>query len=558
MRWWPRKKVYIDNLPKTHDVRFAVLFMVGLVAVFGALYGVGHLVAGNTVPRGTTVSDVDIGTLTRGEAETTLREELVPRLERPITLESPRGSFRIDPQETGLTLDVEATVEDAMAGGDWDPRHMLQVVFGGNEIEPVVHLDEAEFRAQMDPIVQQVRIPATDSRVLFTGGRPQVRFGNVGSTVDLERLRMLLTEALHDNERTVRLPMRPVEPHITSEEAEAFVKAVAVPAATQPVQLTARGSDLVVEPAGFAAAFVAAETPEGLRLDIDPAAAYALGAPARRQLPGQPTDAGVVLRNGRPVVVPGRPGYRITPQAWAAGVLDAAQRRPGRRAAVLTVEPAPPAFTTEEARAMRIRGRVASFAVSFPASLDAGSVAAAVRRLDGAVLRPGARLSFLARVRPAGQAAASTVVATATYNTALLAGLEVLERFGVPRVTGYLPLGREALVGRPARDLVLENRMPYGVLLDATAQRTQGGGRVRVDAWSSRYWQVRLRESGRRDVTSPPPIRRSGPRCQPQRGTPGFTIDVTRLRQRGDQRRTDVFGSRYVPVRGVVCRGPGS
>jgi vancomycin resistance protein YoaR len=149
------------------------------------------------------------------------------------------------------------------------------------------------------------------------------------------------------------------------------------------------------------------------------------------------------------------------------------------------------------------------------------------------------------------------VVATATYNTALLAGLEVLERFGPPRATDYLPLGREALVGWPGPDLMLENRMPYGVLLDARARRTPGGGQVRVDAWSSRYWQVTLRSSGRRDVTTPPPIRRSGPRCQPRPGTPGFTIDVTRLRQHGDQRRTDVFGSRYVPIRGVVCSGPG-
>ena len=83
VRWWPRRKVYLDNLPKTHDLRFAIFFMVGLVAVFGALYGVGYAVAGNTVPRGTTVSDVEIGTLSRGEAETTIRQELVPRLQRP-------------------------------------------------------------------------------------------------------------------------------------------------------------------------------------------------------------------------------------------------------------------------------------------------------------------------------------------------------------------------------------------------------------------------------------------------------------------------------------------
>jgi vancomycin resistance protein YoaR len=557
MRLWPRKKVYLDNLPKTHDLRFAVIFLVGLVAVFAALYGVGYWVAGNTVPRGTTVADVEIGTLTRGEAETTLRAELVPRLQRPITLQSPRGSFKIDPQQAGLVLDVEATVDEAMAGGDWDPRHMLQVVFGGDEIDPVVLVDKAELRAELEPIVQQVSTPASDSRISFPGGRPQVRYGNVGSTVDIRQLEVLLVQAIRDDERTVRLPMRPVQPDVTSEEADRFVRTVAAPATLQPVRLRARDAAVVVEPSGFAAALTAVDTPDGLRLGIDPATAYRLGSAERRQLPGQPTDATVVLRNDRPVVVPGRPGHRITPQAWADGVLAAAQRRPGRRVATVPVEPAPPAFTTEEAQAMRIRGRVGSFAVRFPAAVGPGAVERAARRLDGTVLRPGGRISYLARVQLTGDVPASTVVATATYNAALLAGLEVLERAAIPRVPDHLPQGREAWTVRPGHDLVLENRLPYGVLLQATAERTATGGVVRVVAWSSRYWQVTLRTSGRQDVTIPRPIRRLGPRCEPRAGTVGFSLDLTRVRARAEQRRTDVFSSRYAPIRGVVCGPPG-
>ena len=560
VRWWPRRKVYLDNLPKTHDLRFAIFFMVGLVAVFGALYGVGYAVAGNTVPRGTTVSDVEIGSLSRGEAETTLRQELVPRLQRLLVLESSRGAFRIDPQNAGVTLDVERTVDDAMAGGDWDPRHMLQVIFGGDDVDPVVDIDEAEFSAAMERVVRQVRVQPTSSKVLFAGGQPRVRYGTVGETVDLDRLADSIAEALRDDEQRVRLPMRPIQPRVTGEEADAFVKSVARPAAAQPVRLTARRGTVTLEPAAFVPALRAVATQEGLRLGIDAEAAYRLGAATRAQLPGQPVSARVVLGRNGPRVVPGQEGFRINREAWAAGVLEAVLKRQGRRTATLEVVSAPPGFTAADARALNIRSRVATAIVRFPSSVRPGQVARAARQLDQSVIRPGDEWSFLRRVKVAGQPMATSLVATATYNAALLTGLDVTQRSAMPRPPDYLIRGREALALRPRNDLLLRNSSPYGVLLHAEVEPTRGGAMVRVELWSTRYWKVALRSSDRYQLTFAPPERRSGDQCRPRAGRPGFSLDLTRVRTHGDDRRVDVHTSRYAPERGVVCgppRGPG-
>ena len=58
MRLWPRRKVYVDNLPKTHDLRFMLVFVVGLAVIFGSLYAVGYAVAGDKLPNGTRVDVV--------------------------------------------------------------------------------------------------------------------------------------------------------------------------------------------------------------------------------------------------------------------------------------------------------------------------------------------------------------------------------------------------------------------------------------------------------------------------------------------------------------------
>jgi vancomycin resistance protein YoaR len=395
---------------------------------------------------------------------------------------------------------------------------MLQVIFGGDEIDPVVDIDETEFDAAMQRVVRQVTVAPTSSKVLFSGGRPHVRYGTVGETVDLESLQENIAESLRDDERRVRLPMR-------------------------------------LPPAAFVAALRAVETADGLRLGIDADAAFRLGASTRSQLPGQPVNARVVLGRNGPRVVQGSAGFRVTQDAWAAGVLEAALKRSGRRTATLQVVRADPAFTANDARAMQIRNRIATATIRFPASVKRSQVARAARQLDQAVLKPGAEWSFLRRVRVAGQPAATSLVASATYNAALHAGLDVTQRSAMSSPPDYHTRGREALALRPRDDLLLRNPSPYGVLLHAEVEPTRNGAQVRVEAWSTRYWKVTVRRSDRYQLTFAPPERRSGAQCQPRRGEPGYSLDLTRVRVRGDERRVDVQTSRYAPVRGVVCGG---
>jgi hypothetical protein len=558
MRFWPRKKVYLDNLPRTHDVRFGLLFLAGFVVLVGAIYAVGYVTAGNTVPRGTRVADVDIGSLSRGEARTTLEEELLPRLQQPITVTGRSERFVVDPQDAGITLDVHATVDDAMEGADWDPRHMLAVLLGGGDVDPVLQVDPDDFAEVTEPMVERVAVPPTNSSVTFVGGVPLVRYGSTGETVDLAALRTRLVEAITADEDVVRLPMKEVAPDVTSREADRFVADVAAPAVDGSVTLRAGSTNLVVPPEQFATALRADRDGQGLALGIDEAAAFQLGAASRAELPGQTRNARVVFEDTHPVVLPARPGVAISPPDWAASVLQAVQRP--RRSAQVRVHEAAPAFSTADAKALRITRRVAVQEVSFPASVGLADVVRAARQLDNAVIRPGASLSFLERVQLRERPAAARVVASATFDTALAAGLHVVERAASLHAVDYLPEGRDALVVRGRHDLVLENDGPYGVLLHVTVVPGFDGGTVRVAAWSSAYWDVSVRTSSQYDVVVPAVQEDAGPGCQPSEGQSGFSVDVTQARVGAAGQDEDIFTSSYAPVSEVVCvnsPGPG-
>ncbi|MEJ7690679.1 MAG: peptidoglycan binding domain-containing protein [Nocardioidaceae bacterium] len=180
MRLWPRRKVYVDDLPKTHDLRFATAFLLGFVVLVASLYGVGYFLAGDRLPAGTRVAGVDVGGMRAGEARTVLQSELVPRIGRPVKATVAGFEFELDPQESGLTLDIDATIDEALGGGPWDPRHMLQVVTGGGDVTPVVVVDAAEMRAALERIQRRVKRAPVDAKVTFPGGLPQVRYAEVG------------------------------------------------------------------------------------------------------------------------------------------------------------------------------------------------------------------------------------------------------------------------------------------------------------------------------------------------------------------------------------------
>jgi vancomycin resistance protein YoaR len=550
MRLWPRKQVYVDDLPRTHDLRFAGMFLVLFVTLLAALYAVGFFVAGDRLPRGTTVIGVDVGGMRRGEARTELQTELVPRLETPISVHALDRTFDVDPQLAGLTFNLEATLSDGLAGERWDPRHMLKVVMGGGPLAAIVDVDVDELDATLERIASKVERAPVNASVAFEGGKPIATTGVQGVALDYAGARDALVEALLEGDDEIDLPVDSVDPDITSDEASSFATKVAAPAVATSVRVRVADVVRTVSPRVFAPAVRAQVSAGELSLAVNAAVLALRSHDLLASLPHHPVNAGLTFRDGHPVVIPGREGVRVQRDDWAAAVLRAASKSGDSRVATAAVTPDPPHFSTAQARRLGVKERIASTQLRIPAALvsETRSLAA---RLDGALTRPDGTFSVAKRVGTTDSDAA-TVVATAAFDAAFRAGMSNIERTA-PRVqvAGSEP-GLDAL----GTGLAWRNGTPFGVYVRAIVTGSdRGAGELSVQLWSTTYWRVSVTSSGRYNVVEPAVERRGGRDCRPQTGSDGFDVDVSRtFSGAGSGQRVETVHSEYAVVDTVVCR----
>lgn len=558
MRLWPRRKVFVDDLPKTHDLRFATAFLIGFVVLVASLYGVGYFLAGDRLPAGTKVAGVDIGGMRSGEARTALQSELVPRIGRPVKATVAGLEFELDPQESGLTLDIDATIDEALGGGPWDPRHMLQVATGGGDVTPVVVVDPVEMRAALERIQRRVERAPVDAKVTFPGGLPQVRYAEVGRALSFGAAASRLRNALLSQDRAVSLPVEAVEPTISSTAASRFASNQAGQALSGPLRLRVNSTSTVTLPVSvFGPALRAVVHSGQLELNVDPDVLIARSSRVLSKLPSRAVSAKVVFRDGRPTIRPGRAGVSVTAQAWAAGVQRAYVKTGDRRSATVETVVDEPKFTTGQVRKLGIRSLVAAKAVTYTEGATAGDPTIVARQLNGIVLRPGDTLQFGRRVNWRGQPRAASLLASATYDAAFRSGMTVLKRTSSPFYSPQFTPGLDAVVRQRGEGLVLRNDGPYGVYVrsyvDSLRDRV---GTLHVELWSTPYVTVRLSSSGRSHVITPQPLVDDSAGCTPRAGAPGFDIDVTRtlMGGPGPARRVDRTHTRYSPLAAIVCR----
>ncbi len=472
MRLWPRKRVYVDDLPKTHDVRFGFVFLLLFVAVLGLLYVVGYFVAGDKVPARTSVAGVDIGGMTRAQAASLLEHKLASRTTTPVIVAGGQSVTQIEPRDAGLRINVQETLDQAMAGGNWDPRHMLRVLTGGGGVDPVVDSNRHTLIEALQPIAAKVARKPVDARMTFTTARPVLVAGQPGRQLDIDRTAARLQRALVDGRHRITLATRPVLPDITSTEVVSFIDGAVGEAMSGPITITAGGHRLTVQPNRFGPAFVARSVHHTLKLGINPDLLYARTHWRVQSLPDRPQEAQIVFRAGHPVVQPSHPG-RIIPKAeWARAVMQAATSP--SRTATATTQAAKPHFTTAAARSLDIRVRI-----SVGTAHGQPSFAAAIFRkahdLDGVLLRPRETFSLLDRLGRTREPRADSVLGSALYRAVKGAGLPV----GAASVSGS-----GVSVSPPGHDLTFTDDRGSGVYIRCVVRGSRFGPNVHVELWS--------------------------------------------------------------------------
>lgn len=577
----PKNQTSATQPREKAGAKVVLWLLLGLGVLFGGLYVAAHYVAGDKVPRNTTVSGVRIGGHPQDEAAERLRAGLADRVAREIPTTVDGEQVAVDPALAGLSVDYDASVAEAGGERSWDPVRLWNYFTGGDAFEAEVEVDETAYNTFLTGLDEQYGTAARDGAITFDGAEIRTRQARTGQALDPSDTLVALEEAfLEESPDPVALEMAEVAPAIDAGDVQEALDGFASPAVAAPVTLAFEGSQVKLFPADYTAAITLAPTDGELVATLD--AARLSEVVGGKVTQGAPVDASVALVDGTPQVVPAKPGVTFDPAELEAGFLAAAAAPQGERTLALSAQVAKPAFTTKDARALRVRERVSSFTTYFPyAEYRNVNIGRAAEIVDGTLLKPGETFSLNDTVGERTEANGFTKgfvindgilvqdlgggvsqMATTLFNAMFFAGLEDVEHKPHSFYIDRYPVGREATVAWGAVDLRFTNDTPYGVLIDTsfTDSTPSSSGAVTVTMYSTKYWDITTTTGQRYNLTEPKTRRINDLTCHPNEGYGGFDIDVVRyfrpVGENTETREDEVFTTTYIPSDTVICTNP--
>lgn len=563
----------LSELPR--PALFAGAAVLGLGGVYAGALSVG----GDTIAEGTTVHGVEIGGLTGAAARERLSQELAGELAAPVAVtvgpaSAAPATYRLDPAEAGLSLDVEATVDQAERPG-WLGR-----LFGeeGGALEPVVDVDDERARGELAELAERSGTELTEGAIAFEDGRVRVTEASSGSALDIGgSVTALRTAYLEDSAgaEPVELPVTAARPVTDAEDVARALAGFAEPAMSAPVVLTAAGGRIEISPEvlGDHLTMVpgagGALRPEldGEGLAADPAVAGAVAAASV-----EPVNA-TLGASGDQVVVEAEavPGSEVVGERLGDAVLPLLTESGDGRTGAAPVREVEPELTREKLPELGISEVMSSYTVTFDsAPYRVTNIGRAAELIDGSLVHPGQTWSFNDTVGERTEengfvegiiilddryqkasGGGVSAVATTMFNAVFFAGVKPVEYGAHSFYIERYPEGREATVAWGLLDNRFENDTDDSLYIAADATDTS----VTITFLGTRKYDEVLSETGaRRNVVEPATKELSGDSCVAQPSLEGFDITVDRVfRRGGEEVGRESFDTHYTPRDEVVC-----
>jgi vancomycin resistance protein YoaR len=564
--------------------RLIAIILAALLAAAALAWVAAYLVAGDKVPRGTTVAGVAVGGLSEDDAAQRLEEELGDRHDRVLEVTVGDSTSEVSPEEAGISIDYAASAAEAGARKSWSPAWLWRYATGGDEVAPVVDVDQDALAAYLSELSDDVREEPVEGAIRFKAKGVQVTDPVVGTELDTDGAREALVAAyLDEDDASAELPLVESAPDIDASDIEKARTEFADPAMSGPVTLRFGESAVTLKPGQYVRALRLVPEDGELVPQLRPKA-------LAQQLSGlvsgdgaEPVDAQIRLVQGKPRVIPAKPGVSFDQAEVDAAFLELVTRPDGERVMDVPAEVVEPAFTTKDAKALAIKEEVSSFTTYFPyAEYRNINIGRAAELVNGTIVKPGEMFSLNGTV---GERTAEngfvkgfvisngifkedfgggvSQMATTTFNAAFFGGMTDIEHKPHSFYIDRYPVGREATVAWPTVDLQWRNDTPYGVLVNAHVTPSTGSsqGVVTVRLFSTKYWDITTKTGERYNFTSPATRTLDTPDCYPNSGYGGFDIDIWRYWRRAgsdELERTEKMHTTYTPSDTVICKPPGS
>ena len=549
--------------------RSRLLIVAGVTGLL-VLGGGAALASSEGIPPNTQVRAVEIGGLTPEQARAKLESSFATEQASSISLVAQDEVLQLDPAAAGISLDVEATVEEARDAGAF--RRLLGRLGSTRQVDPVPAYDSDRLQAALEALAEGFDREAREGAVRFSEeGEPVEELPVTGRALDVDGSIAALRSSYLS--QRVEVPVEVDEVETTAEDVREAREQVAEPAVAAPITVEVEGDSFTVEPLDIAKSLTLEAVDGSIEPSISAEALHERVEGKLRAVGTPAVDASFDVSSGTPVVVPSKTGMSVSAEDLADAVTEVlTDDAPRRTEAELSVSQ--PRVSTETAKGLGVKEVIGTFTSRFPCCAPrVTNIQRMADIVDGYVLRPGDRFDLNGYVGPRdlerGFEAAPMILdgefrdsvgggvsqfATTLFNTVFFSGLRDITHTPHSYYISRYPPGREATVSYPLPDLIFENDSQHGVLIDTS----HTGRSVTVTFWGTkRYDEVRsvtgprtrIRDFGTQYITRED--------CTPGNGAVGFDIVVTRVFVDGGREvDREQFKTRYKPQPRFVCGPP--
>ncbi len=524
--------------------RTPILIGVGIAAVIAVSLGI-YVATNGAVRPGTTVSGVDIGGMSAEEAISVLEDSVATKVNRKIEISAGDQVFEVRPRAAGITLDAQATVEQATSTG-FNPFQMIFDLFGSRQIEPVIAVDQDALEDSVTSIANVVNLNPVEPNLAVSNSGITLTQGSDGREIDREALKNQIVSMATQTRSTIVAPLE-VTPPIVSAADAARAKELAQQAVASPVTVSVGEITATIGPETIAEALSFTAQGNQLSPELDGAILHASIANAlkRAEIPGR--DASFKIVDGSPVVVPSIVGSGVSDSELATAVLGVLSAQGSDRNVFVPLGTREPVLNTAVAQQLGINDKLSSFTQNFPyAPYRVTNIGQAARYIDDTILMPGETFSMNDTIKertikngytvgtvigPGGVfedalGGGVSAATTAMWTAAFFAGMERTDtRAHSLYISRYQP-GLEATVAWGIFDMKFTNTSPNAVLIKTKMTNSS----MKVTFWGTRQYDSIEAEFGERiNINQPKKIVMTNKKCVPQAGIEGFTITVDRV-----------------------------
>lgn len=547
-----------------------------VVSLLGLLYVVGWLATGTWMPANARVGGVSVGHLTPSAAAAKLRVSLAPKAANQVVLAYKEQRFALDPDELGLSLDVEGSVKAAGGTRSLDPRAMVALLAGDHETDLVIRRDERAVKDAVARIAKRLDVKVVEARITFPDGKATPRRPVAGLMVQRKATAQAILRAYLVAKEPTRVPTTHIAPAVDQAGLDRAMKEIGEPAVRAPITLRTAGGTFELPVSAYAPALVVRVEGGVMKPHLDPEALTKPLTDSGTGIGREAVDARIDIVDGKPKIHPGKPGIGLQSKEMATRLLPVLTKSGRERSLTIDTGVVEPDFTTAEAEKMNIKEKMGEFTTNYPhAEYRNVNQSRAAELIDGTLLSPGETFSMNSIVgrRSEGNGFVKgfvisggvfreelgggvSQVATTAYNAAFFAGLEDVEHHPHQFYIDRYPVGREATVYYGQLDLRFRNDTKNGVLVKAsvTPSTPASQGSMHVELWGTKVWDIEAGSSERRDFTKPKKRHDDSDECVPSEPARGFTVDVHRYFERDGKRvKTETDRVRYSPTPEVIC-----